>query len=615
MLKANPSLVTYHILCMALKHNPPTSIIQFMLDLNPKAAGVPKAGLTPLQVAVQSSSSVDVVRLLVEACPLALVATNPGSYLDPLSYAKRFRADETELIKLLSLPLSYWIQEQQKKKKMAKQRSSRYRTPQSKADGQTKKETDGNDNSKEDEESDDDDKTTAAGNVVPGGDKENSHVTSSPLSSASAARERLSSSFNFCVAQTVPISPVTQPLAKTPPSAVSLMRKQSSMLQGRPIGMSSNAPPPPPPPPPTPASARPIFMNTTPIVQQNQQNQQQHQHQHHQQHYQVTNHHDRQELINVKQLCLAVVKGHKRLARDMRSLQEQDFFARLQEQNEKQFRTQLIALDMKEKAMRTYLRKTEERMQAKFKEQVALALEAVKMKSTRQAAFMSATFPNEEAKEEKKAEDDIRVLQERLRMLTNLVHDRLNRLQGRVQAVEDTVTDQQEGIECHYEHEWGQRYAHFAATTKRMDVESPPKAATTEGGLVAGGGAGCAYIVGLEQTPRTVSTTYSTSSGSSSSSAWSSGGSVSARKNKAKHHLGDAVPQPIVFCTPTPPGGSAADIEDDEVRSLLSEDDLMVYKRNKGKHNHHHIKSSSTTTSRPHLPRWLNFMKEGLLLR
>jgi hypothetical protein len=109
MLRTNPTLVTSHILCMALRHRPPLHVIQFMLHLNSKAASIPKKGPTPLQVAIQHACSVDVIKALIQACPFALVATNPGSYLDPLSYVKRFRPNESDLIGLLSLPLSHWL--------------------------------------------------------------------------------------------------------------------------------------------------------------------------------------------------------------------------------------------------------------------------------------------------------------------------------------------------------------------------------------------------------------------------------------------------------------------------------------------------------------------------
>lgn len=95
---------------MALKRRAPIYLVRFMLKVNPEAASIPKQGPSPLQIALQSSCTVDVVKALVDVCPFALVVTNPGSYLDPLSYAKRFRPSETELIRLLSLPFNHWIE-------------------------------------------------------------------------------------------------------------------------------------------------------------------------------------------------------------------------------------------------------------------------------------------------------------------------------------------------------------------------------------------------------------------------------------------------------------------------------------------------------------------------
>jgi hypothetical protein len=109
MKKLNPTLVTYQMIAKALEHNPSGSIIKQMLQVNPKAAGIPKSGPTPLQIAVQNNCCLEVVKLLLKSCPLALVATNPDSPTDPLTYAKKYRSHERELIKLLSLPFGHWV--------------------------------------------------------------------------------------------------------------------------------------------------------------------------------------------------------------------------------------------------------------------------------------------------------------------------------------------------------------------------------------------------------------------------------------------------------------------------------------------------------------------------
>lgn len=111
LLRSDPGLMTNKILILALKNGAPLHVIKFMLAMNPKAAGIPKEGPTALQIAVQHKASIDVVKALIEACPFALVVTTHNEWLDPLTYARRFRSEETELIELLSRPLGkYYAQ-------------------------------------------------------------------------------------------------------------------------------------------------------------------------------------------------------------------------------------------------------------------------------------------------------------------------------------------------------------------------------------------------------------------------------------------------------------------------------------------------------------------------
>jgi hypothetical protein len=105
LLRTDPSLMTGKILITALKNKAPLSVIKFFLSVNPKAAGIPKEGPTPLQVAVQHNASKEVVEELIAACPFALIVTTSAEWLDPLSYARRFRSSEMDLIALLSRPL------------------------------------------------------------------------------------------------------------------------------------------------------------------------------------------------------------------------------------------------------------------------------------------------------------------------------------------------------------------------------------------------------------------------------------------------------------------------------------------------------------------------------
>ncbi|GKY91006.1 hypothetical protein MPSEU_000073400 [Mayamaea pseudoterrestris] len=109
LLMDHPNLITYHILCMSLKHRPFFSAVRHMLNMNPKAANVPKEGQSALQVAVQYNCSIDIVELLIAANPMALVVTDPETSLDPLAYAKRYRLDDGDLIELLSWPVSHWL--------------------------------------------------------------------------------------------------------------------------------------------------------------------------------------------------------------------------------------------------------------------------------------------------------------------------------------------------------------------------------------------------------------------------------------------------------------------------------------------------------------------------
>jgi hypothetical protein len=234
VLRDNPARMTSRVLILALRNQPPVHVVRFMLSVNPKAASIPKKGPTPLQVAVQSNASIEVVQLLLESCPFALCVTNPDHAEDPLSYAKRHRKGDKTLIELLGRPLSFWITER--------------------------------------------------------------------------SRDARASLTSF---------------------------RDEERQDAR------NPPPPPPPPPP-------------PSV-------------------------DRQELYNVKLLCAQVLKGHKKLAKQVVACKEKLEEARfdktqvlkdLHEQQKKHFYTQLIALDMKEKAMRAHVNRMEERFDKKSEARV-----------------------------------------------------------------------------------------------------------------------------------------------------------------------------------------------------------------------------------------------------
>lgn len=104
--------MTQEVLILALQKQPPAHVIKFMLSVNPRVgSSIPKEGPTPLQVAVIHNASIEVIEILLQACPFSLCVTNPTHAEDPLSYAKRHRKDDKALIDLLSQPLSYWVEE------------------------------------------------------------------------------------------------------------------------------------------------------------------------------------------------------------------------------------------------------------------------------------------------------------------------------------------------------------------------------------------------------------------------------------------------------------------------------------------------------------------------
>uniref|UniRef100_A0A6U6D509 Uncharacterized protein n=1 Tax=Odontella aurita TaxID=265563 RepID=A0A6U6D509_9STRA len=107
ILRAAPSLMSGHILRLALHNCPPRHVVDFMLKLSPSAAAVPQSGPSALQVAVRHGASLEVVERVIRACPYALFTGN-GSY-DPLTYAKIWRSEEKDLIEMLSRPISRWV--------------------------------------------------------------------------------------------------------------------------------------------------------------------------------------------------------------------------------------------------------------------------------------------------------------------------------------------------------------------------------------------------------------------------------------------------------------------------------------------------------------------------
>ena len=103
MLKAEPcSFVTQAGLLLALKHNAPAPVIQFMLKINPNVMNFPKVGPTPLQVAVQYNAELDVVQMLLNASPVGECIRNADFPESALEYAKRCHSNRPDLIELLN---------------------------------------------------------------------------------------------------------------------------------------------------------------------------------------------------------------------------------------------------------------------------------------------------------------------------------------------------------------------------------------------------------------------------------------------------------------------------------------------------------------------------------
>lgn len=103
MLKDEPcKFVTQKGLLLALKHNAPLPVIQFMLKINPNIMNFPRKGPTPLQVAVQCNAGLDVIKMLLDASPVGECIRNADFPESPLEYAKRCRSDRPDLIELLS---------------------------------------------------------------------------------------------------------------------------------------------------------------------------------------------------------------------------------------------------------------------------------------------------------------------------------------------------------------------------------------------------------------------------------------------------------------------------------------------------------------------------------
>lgn len=103
---------------------------------------------------------------------------------------------------------------------------------------------------------------------------------------------------------------------------------------------------------------------------------------------------DRQEFNNVKLLCAQVLKGHKKLSKQLKACEEKlkreereransNILFQLKEQQQIQFRHQLIALDMKERAFRAHVKAMEERCMNHCKDELSNWKESMDLWKTR----------------------------------------------------------------------------------------------------------------------------------------------------------------------------------------------------------------------------------------
>jgi hypothetical protein len=102
VLEAEPELVTQKGLLFALRHKAPLAIIRFMLTINPNVMNFPKKGPTPLQEAVRHNAELGVVKMLLDASPVGECIRNADFPESPLEYVKRHCSNRTDLIELLS---------------------------------------------------------------------------------------------------------------------------------------------------------------------------------------------------------------------------------------------------------------------------------------------------------------------------------------------------------------------------------------------------------------------------------------------------------------------------------------------------------------------------------
>lgn len=304
VLRANPSLMTPAILCLALRQRPPVYVVDWMLRLNPNAAATAPSsggGPSPLFVAIQEKCSTVVVETVLKAYPQALVAQPPGSQWDPVSLAKRERGKESDLLRLLQRPVSYWLMEEKKQDKRKTLGAQRR-------------------------------KATVIPEAAASETEQIKKLNTPPRSTQLLGIEKREPSVPPSI-----VTPETKPQRHIP----------SLLHRTRPLGTST--------PPERPLSQRSLQPSNQPSTWTPA---------------------ERQELDNVKFLCLSLLKSHRRLldsqqdvsrnkpAMHLEESERQALLRVMEERQQEQARICLIALDMKEKAIHALARRLEERVRS-----------------------------------------------------------------------------------------------------------------------------------------------------------------------------------------------------------------------------------------------------------
>jgi hypothetical protein len=389
MLEHNPKLLTRKILLSALRRRAPAPLIAYMLRLDPTVAAASAvrrrfhdnrnkkeatttttmllpAEPTPLQVALQSQCSLEVIELLLQAWPFALVVKAPGSQMYPLSYAKIIRSDEPDLIAMLSRPVKFWLEQQRQQHQKQQHRDD----------------TDDVGDADDDET---DDSTIGAidtsEETVP-----TTHIPPRHSSAAAAAvldRKATVGADRKSLIREASDCRTPLPRIKKEPGSDRPNRSVRGTTDYRtPLPRIKTAPEPEPPtgawtfarlvsPEAASQASEPASMTVSPQTM----------------HPVKINTMDPNEIKNVKLICMSVLKGHKRLVRDMAEVQrtfdalvatERKTVAPsiaqliqshgnsiLQQVNETQKKfagTQMLMLQQNEQAMKEYVHRTEHRL-------------------------------------------------------------------------------------------------------------------------------------------------------------------------------------------------------------------------------------------------------------